>query len=95
MDFLGRVVEVSTDGRLIVKCSKLPEIGEVVFDADQNRIGIIKRVFGPVEGPYASVEPMTALTDRVRKTDLYTRGGNKNGKSKGRSRRNRSVPRMR
>ena len=88
MDFLGKVKEVTTDGRLIVQCPDAPEIGELVFDADQNKIGIIKRVFGPVSGPYASIETKSVATDRMIGTDLYTRGGNKRGKNKGRSRRN-------
>ncbi len=91
MDFLGKVSEITTDGRLIVKCTEAPEIGDFVFDAKENKIGIVKRVFGPVDGPYASVETKTTLSDKIRGTDLYTRGGNKNGKNKGRSRRNRSM----
>ncbi len=88
MDFLGKVSELTADGRIIVKCSETPEIGESVFDCKENKIGIVKRVFGPVDGPYASVEARTTLSDKIRGTDLYTRGGNKHGKAKGRSRRN-------
>ncbi len=88
MVFLGKVTEITGEGRLIVKCSSLPEIGDVVLDSDENKIGIVKRVFGPVEGPYASIEPKAAVPETKRGTDLYTRGGNKNGKNKGRSRRN-------
>ena len=88
MDFLGKVTELTPDGRIIVKCSDLPEIGEVVFDAKENKIGIVKRVFGPVDGPYASVAPKGSISEKLRGTDVYTRGGSKNGKNKGRSRRN-------
>jgi rRNA processing protein Gar1 len=88
MDFLGKVKEITPDGRLIVQCSATPEIGVVVFDSDQNKIGVVKRVFGPVSGPYASVETRIAVSEKVRGTDLYTRGGSNNGKNKGRSRRN-------
>jgi rRNA processing protein Gar1 len=95
MDFLGKVKEVTADGRLIVQCPDTPEIGEPVFDADQNKVGIIKRVFGPVSGPYASIEPKAVATDKMKGTYLYTRGGNKRGKDKGRCRRNRSMPRVR
>ena len=91
MDFLGKVKEVTPDGRLIVQCSDLPEIGDVAFDERQNKIGVVKRVFGPVSGPYASVETKITVTENILGTDLYTRGGNKNGKNKGRSRRNRSM----
>lgn len=86
MDFLGEVTELTPDARAIVKCSFTPEIGETVYDAKGNKIGTIKRVFGPVDGPYASVS--TTNTDEIRGSVLYTRGGSKNGKNKGRSRRN-------
>jgi rRNA processing protein Gar1 len=95
MEILGKVKEITPDGRLIVQCPDTPEIGEPVFDADQNRIGVVKRVFGPVSGPYASVETKAVATDRMKGTDLYTRGGNKRGKDKGRSRRNRGLPGVR
>ncbi len=95
MDFLGNVKEITTDGRLIVQCPEAPDIGEPVFDANQNKIGIIKRVFGPVSGPYASIEIKTVATDGIIGTDLYTRGGNKHGKDKGRSRRSRGMSRVR
>lgn len=91
MDFLGKAKEITTDGRIIVQCSKTPEIGDIVFDSRENKIGVVKRVFGPVSSPYASIEPRLAPTETIRETDLYTRGGNKNGKDKGRSRRNRSM----
>jgi RNA-binding protein len=91
MDFLGKVKEVTPDGRLIVRCADLPEIGDVVFDERQNKIGTVKRVFGPVDGPYASVTASTAVTETILGTDLYTRGGNDIGKHKGRSRRNQRM----
>ena len=88
MDYLGSVQEVTTEGKLVVKCTDLPEIGEVVYDAEKNKIGVVKRVFGPVSGPYASIEPKSKPTGGEKGTDLYTTGGNKHGKDKGRSRRN-------
>lgn len=87
MDFLGKVKEKTADGRLIVQCSELPEIGDPVFDSKENKVGVVKRVFGPVSAPYASVETKDAEAIRT-ETDLYTKRGNKHGKDKGRSRRN-------
>jgi RNA-binding protein len=94
MDFLGKVNEITPDGRLIVKCSDLPEINEIVYDKNQTKIGTVKRVFGPVDGPYASIEVNAAVPEVKRNTDLYTKGGISNGKGKGRSRRNRGLSRM-
>ena len=33
LERLGRVEEVTNDGRLIVTCDVLPDIGDVVFDS--------------------------------------------------------------
>jgi len=88
MDILGKVSEVTTDGRIIVKCSETPEIGQFIYDSKGDKIGIIRRVFGPVEGPYASIEMKNKPTEKIRGTNIYTIWGNKNGKSKGRGRRN-------
>ncbi len=95
MDFLGKIKEITNDGRLIVECETTPEIGQAVFDTRQTKVGIVNRVFGPVDGPYASVESTHPEKNKLKGADLYTRGGNANGKNKGRSRRNRSMSRMR
>ena len=95
MEFLGKVTETTNDGRLIVECSNVPDIGQAVFDQKGNMIGTINRVFGPVDGPYASVESKAPDKNTSKGTDLYTRGGKTNGKDKGRSRRNRGMPRVR
>ena len=90
MEFLGTVEEVTSDGRLIVLCSSLPDIGDPVFDRRQNRVGTVGRILGPVDSPYASVSvPEKGHT--ARNTGLFFKGRNQNGKSKGRNRRNRSM----
>lgn len=89
MDFLGNVEEITCDGRLIVQCQNLPDIGDPVFDRKQTRIGTIGRVFGPVDGPYASVS--ISRNDEKptlpKGSELFFRGKNQNGKGKRRNRR--------
>ncbi|MBQ8373325.1 MAG: hypothetical protein IJX35_03325 [Candidatus Methanomethylophilaceae archaeon] len=88
MDFLGAVEERTCDGRLIVQCNVLPEIGDPVFDRKQNRIGTVGRVFGPVDGPYASVSTDRSTGTNVPKgTELFFKGRTQNGKGKRRNRR--------
>jgi len=55
MDCLGVVEEVTTDGRLIVRCENLPDLGDRVCDASRKEIGTVGRILGPVDAPYASV----------------------------------------
>jgi len=55
MDSLGVVEEVTTDGRLIVRCENLPNLGDRVYDSSQREVGTVGRIMGPVDAPYASV----------------------------------------
>ena len=57
MDILGVVEETTCDGRIIIRCDALPDIGDSVF-AKGGRLGTVGRVFGPVDSPYASVNPV-------------------------------------
>jgi RNA-binding protein len=87
MNFLGTVEEIASDGKIIVRCETTPEIGDTVFDQRQTRIGTVKRVFGPVDGPYASVSPTGTADGNIRGKKLYHEGEMQNGKGKRRYRR--------
>ncbi|MBR6203928.1 MAG: hypothetical protein IKQ60_02545 [Candidatus Methanomethylophilaceae archaeon] len=96
LERLGRVEEITNDGRLIVTCEALPDIGDPVFDSDRNRIGTVKRVFGPVDAPYASVAPEKGPgTSDMKGTEIFYKERQQNGKNKRRNRRDRSLPRVR
>ena len=86
MDVLGIVENVSHEGLIIVRSDTAPERGNIVYDAKQKRIGIVKRVFGPVERPYVSVTPAdkTILTD-ISGKKVYFEGGAQYGKNKRRN----------
>ena len=83
MDFLGDVETVSGEGRFVVKAVSVPEVSETICDAKGKRLGIVKRIFGPVEGPYVTV----SADDGVMLTDIigmkvYHKGEIKNAKGK-------------
>ena len=84
MEVLGIVEEVTCDGRMIVRCDELPDIGTPVFDEKQKKLGTVGRVFGPVDGPYASVTPEGGPA-RIG-TQTYIRGNKQNAKGKRRNR---------
>ena len=81
MDFFVTVEEITTDGRLIIQCKKLPDIGDSVFDSRENRIGTVGKVFGPVDEPYASITP-GKNAQAPTGTELFFRGKRQNGKGK-------------
>lgn len=85
MDFLGTVEGVSSEGRLIVRCEQVPDVGDAVFDQNRKRVGTVKRVFGPVNEPYASVNPEEGLPKNVSGKKLYCNRRVKDGKAKRRN----------
>ena len=84
LESLGVVETVSGEGRFVVKATAVPEIDEAVLDSKGKRIGTVKRVFGPIEGPYVTVnaEGGTPLTDIVGNMVYYCKGEIRNGKGK-------------
>ncbi len=89
MDFLGIVEEITCDGRLIIQCKELPDIGDPVFDRKQKRLGTVRKVFGPVDGPYASVTPEKGTdVSSMSNEQTFFRGREQNAKGKRRNRRN-------
>lgn len=54
---LGVVRNLSYKGDVLVKASFAPRVGEDVLDARRRPLGRVRRVFGPVEAPYVTVEP--------------------------------------
>lgn len=53
---LGQVRGLGYNGRLIVKGNFVPRLELEVLDKTKKKIGIIARVFGPVESPYISIK---------------------------------------
>jgi RNA-binding protein len=89
MEFLGAVEETGGNGTAIATCTKNPpDIGDTVFDSGRNKIGTVKRVFGPVENPFVTVAVEDAAVLRTLKgKDLYVTRRAQNGKDKRRNRR--------
>jgi RNA-binding protein len=86
MDFLGVAEEVTSDGKIIVLGVITPGVGDPVFDAKQKRIGSVKRVFGPVDGPYVSVAPADkSVLSGISGKKVYFEGATSHGKNKRRN----------
>jgi len=90
MDFLGIVEETADNGTAVVVCTgENPEIGNHVFDSKKNKIGTVKRVFGPVNEPFVTVAVEdTTILGGLRGKELYVIRRTQNGKDKRRNRRN-------
>lgn len=83
MDCLGSVETVSGDGRFVVKADVTPEINDPIFDSKGSKIGSVKRIFGPVDGPYVTIVPTDkSILTNITGKKVYYRGGAKFGKDK-------------
>ena len=49
MEYLGDVETVTSDGKLVIRAVSAPDVNNAVFDEREQRIGTVKRVFGPVD----------------------------------------------
>ena len=89
MDFLGIAGGSTDNGELIVVgTSDIPNIGDPVFDSKSNKIGTVKRIFGPVEKPFITVavgDP--AVLKGIGNKELFTTRRTQNAKDKRRNRR--------
>lgn len=56
MRHMGKVLNISPRGRLILRVDKPPEIGSPVSTSEEGVIGSVKDIFGPEKRPYISIE---------------------------------------
>ena len=56
MKSLGIVKNITREGQLLLKTTKAVKVGTLVYDARGQRIGKVSRVFGPVNGPYMTLD---------------------------------------
>ncbi|MCL2148571.1 MAG: hypothetical protein FWH47_04465 [Methanomassiliicoccaceae archaeon] len=90
MEFLG-IVDRAGDGgfAVVIGTKDVPDVGERVFDSKKNKIGTVKRIFGPIEEPFITVavdDP--AVLKGLTGKEVYTARRAQNGKDKRRNRRN-------
>ncbi len=59
---IGIIIRRARSGMVIVRLTKEPHEGQVLFDSKGRSVGRITEIFGPVKGAYASLLPHT---DRI------------------------------
>ena len=82
MESLGCVETVSGEGRFVVKAVTVPEMNETVYTRDGKKLGTVKRIFGPIEGPYVTVAAIDGEADDITGIEVYHKGEIKNAKRK-------------
>jgi len=53
---IGRVLHISPSEKAVIKTSKPPRIGEILFDENRIPVGKVFDVFGPTGSPYVEID---------------------------------------
>ncbi|MCQ2086429.1 MAG: hypothetical protein MJY54_03300 [archaeon] len=86
MKYLGTVEAISGSREFVVKSDSLvPDVDDLVCDLEGNRIGLIRRIFGPVECPYVVVAGKGPILASIVGEKVYCERSSKNGSRKGRN----------
>ena len=59
MQEVGEVLHLANSGRVIVRLSKETQEGQILCDKNNQKIGRVTEMIGPVKNPFASVVPLT------------------------------------
>lgn len=71
MKRIGKVLHLSNSGKLVLKTKLDARVGVTVLNDELKRVGTIFDVFGPVDHPYASVQPATRNPEKYVGKSLY------------------------
>ena len=84
MKSVGKVLHLSSSGRLILTAYFVPKLGSEVLDDKLRVVGKVVDVLGPVSAPYIAVKPSRNYRNPQKLTGhelyIFTRGGGKKGR---------------
>lgn len=92
MKKLGKVLQISNRGRIILRSAQTPAFGLPVFTSEEKKLGHVHDIFGPTKDPYISVKVPAKnsknLDNRVGDTLYIPSYSKKASKKWGRKKRN-------
>tara|TARA_B110000263_G_C14787793_1_gene276175 strand:+ start:203 stop:469 length:267 start_codon:yes stop_codon:yes gene_type:complete len=69
---VGEVLHIANSGRVIVRLSKEIKEGQVLCDKDNQKIGRVTELIGPVKSPFASAIPLTNNLKKISGTKVFS-----------------------
>ena len=72
MQEVGEVLHIANSGRVIVRLSREVKEGQIICDKDNQKIGRITELIGPVKNPYASAIPLTNNVKKISGTKVFS-----------------------
>ena len=72
MQEVGEVLHIANSGRVIVRLSKEIKEGQILCDKNNQKIGRVTELIGPVSNPFASAIPLTNNLRKVSGTKVFS-----------------------
>ncbi len=72
MQEVGQVLHIANSGRVIVRLSKEIKEGQILCDKNNQKIGRVTELIGPISNPFASAIPLTNNLRKVSGTKVFS-----------------------
>ena len=65
MQEVGEVLHIANSGRVIVRLSKEIKEGQILCDKNNQKIGRVTELIGPIKNPFASAIPLSNKLKKI------------------------------
>ena len=72
MQEVGEVLHIANSGRVIVRLSKEIKEGQVLCDKNNQKIGRVTELIGPIKNPFASAIPLTNNLKKISGVKVFS-----------------------
>ena len=72
MQEVGEVLHIANSGRVIVRLSKDVREGQILCDKNNQKIGRVTELIGPIKNPFASAIPLTNNLKKISGTKVFS-----------------------
>jgi|TARA_B100001013_G_scaffold78315_1_gene42063 RNA-binding protein len=69
---VGEVLHIANSGRVIVRLSKEIKEGQILCDKNNQKIGRVTELIGPIKNPFASAIPLTNNLKKISGTKVFS-----------------------
>ena len=72
MQEVGEVLHIANSGRVIVRLSKEIKEGQILCDKNNQKIGRVTELIGPIKNPFASAIPLSNNLKKIRGIKVFS-----------------------
>ena len=72
MQEVGEVLHIANSGRVIVRLSKEIKEGQILCDKNNQKIGRVTELIGPIKNPFASAIPLSNNLKKISGTKVFS-----------------------